>query len=1121
MKNNYKFLFALLFLFLKHQLSFGQFEVPKVIPPSPDVASLTRYAEIPVSYSTGVPDVSVPIYTVKTGSISLPISISYHASGIKVRDIASVVGLGWALNAGGTVARTVLGRRDESLDYISPYKTTDDLQTARTSVTSEGDAINLMNHFQNMNKNNFETQSDRYAYNFGGKSGFFRFDWINGSVRLIPYAPLKITKEYIDNNVAPQNLYYAITDESGTKYYFQAAESTTQGGMSPTTAWNLTRVVSADQKDEIKLHYSSGEVIVQLSEVTTVARNPGNGLSGASQVPSSTEFVRTPIGSQNYPKRLDSITTTDAIVKFEYSGDRVDGRQMRLVKVTVNNRVSNDAIKEVTLGQSYFGTSTDHTLRMRLDAIQVKGGPGSQPENYSYLYNNNVPPGYYTTSGYVFPGGSSFPPYILEDYWGYSGGGSGIPSEFLGFLNSSESNLYGGSRNPVAASVQDCILQQIKYPTGGKTVFEFENNRSENPKFYDYPNQTNANNGIVGGLRIKTIKNYSAENSLAFQKTYTYDWVGSEHTISSILFRYQQPINYGRSVINDIGSYTGHIPIGVISSNVATSSSLYPLSVLSGSPVVYGQVSEYNGTLTENTGKSVFTYYLPFDTRLESTNILSAPKFINEFTIDRGTMNPLLASKTVYKNINGLYTKVNQIENRYSPRRMNEFLTGIRVDQEVQFRDLTGYFSPDDYDTPYWLEYLNSYTWEATKGYEDVTTLDTTIITDLSDLNNPVSQTTVYNYDNLDHLLPTKKTVTDSKGGNITTEMKYPHDFTGTQPYTDMVDTYHMWAPVVEQLDYKNSVTPLSAVKNNYYNWGNNIVAPITIAGKTGTGNYESRVTFEGYDDHGKIKGVSKTGASKTCYLYSYRSQHPIAEIKNADYTTVESLLGGSPAVTAFSNLVSPDKTAIDNFLLPLRNNLPDAFISSYVYKPLVGMVSQTDAKGMTVYYEYDAFQRLKLIRDQNNNIVKTYCYNYAGQVTDCNAGGGTTTPQPSQVYARIEVLNPSWSVPIDGSTTEADIYLALYSDAACTQPVSLPQGFDVNVSTTGTYFYNNSSSVSSWPNTYSVPANTSRVLLGRYVTDSWYSYYDPYYGTIINSENYTYQVEDNGANVYIPSPTY
>jgi hypothetical protein len=36
------------------------------------------------------------------------------------------------------------------------------------------------------------------------------------------------------------------------------------------------------------------------------------------------------------------------------------------------------------------------------------------------------------------------------------------------------------------------------------------------------------------------------------------------------------------------------------------------------------------------------------------------------------------------------------------------------------------------------------------------------------------------------------------------------------------------------------------------------------------------------------------------------------------------------------------------------------------------------------LYYEYDAGYRLGLIRDANKNILKKYCYNYAGQTETC-----------------------------------------------------------------------------------------------------------------------------------------
>ena len=89
-------------------------QVPLV---SPTAASLGKYVDFPVNLHTGVPNINLPLYTVEEGPLQLPISLSYHAGGLKVLEPAGWVGAGWTLDAGGVVSRTVKGLPDE---YVGP-----------------------------------------------------------------------------------------------------------------------------------------------------------------------------------------------------------------------------------------------------------------------------------------------------------------------------------------------------------------------------------------------------------------------------------------------------------------------------------------------------------------------------------------------------------------------------------------------------------------------------------------------------------------------------------------------------------------------------------------------------------------------------------------------------------------------------------------------------------------------------------------------------------------------------------------------------------------------------------------------------------------------------------------
>jgi YD repeat-containing protein len=65
-----------------------------------------------------------------------------------------------------------------------------------------------------------------------------------------------------------------------------------------------------------------------------------------------------------------------------------------------------------------------------------------------------------------------------------------------------------------------------------------------------------------------------------------------------------------------------------------------------------------------------------------------------------------------------------------------------------------------------------------------------------------------------------------------------------------------------------------------------------------------------------------------------------------------------------------------------------DGLISTYTFDPFRGMTSEIDPKGITITYEYDEYNRLKNIKDQDGYIIKNFCYNLKGDETGCAFSG-------------------------------------------------------------------------------------------------------------------------------------
>ena len=102
---------------------------------------------------------------------------------------------------------------------------------------------------------------------------------------------------------------------------------------------------------------------------------------------------------------------------------------------------------------------------------------------------------------------------------------------------------------------------------------------------------------------------------------------------------------------------------------------------------------------------------------------------------------------------------------------------------------------------------------------------------------------------------------------------------------------------------------------------------------------------------------------------------YPVAKIQNATYSQV--VATGINFSTI--NNVNTSDASMRSELNKIRNGLPNAQVAIYSYKQGVGVTSMTDPSGYTMSYEYDIYNRLKRVRDQDGNIVSENEYHYKG----------------------------------------------------------------------------------------------------------------------------------------------
>lgn len=476
---------------------------------SPTASSLGKFVDIPVGYHTGTPNIDIPIYTVKDGPLELPISLSYHASGLKVMEQASWVGAGWAMKGPGVVSRTTRGNPDD-IAASDSYYLKDQGYFSYLFVEGLTPPTFAYSEFAGGNR---DGEADIFFFSCGDYSGSFSFR-ADKTLDVVPQQEVDIKPVFCSGsgcNSNPTNGIldgWIITTPDGIKYYYgktvdDASDVDPMESVQPystatgltyskeVSSWYLYKIESPDKLNTVTLRYAKenyGFYTIAMFPVPNTGYAP-TGSDGINLVKNTVNGVR-----------LESIQFTGGTVTFVPDADlRQDlcsdvgglsdldqsplsttaAKALKQIRIQGTNL---DKLFEFSYGyfednvnplRGTFGVSsgleTTYTIhtdkkRLKLLSLQERSFDGTvviPAHVFSYYDESSVPR---TLS-------------LAQDHWGYFNGATGN-TKLIPPISVDGGNTYdqGGNANREAAwpAMRAGALKSIRYPTGGRTDFEFE-----------------------------------------------------------------------------------------------------------------------------------------------------------------------------------------------------------------------------------------------------------------------------------------------------------------------------------------------------------------------------------------------------------------------------------------------------------------------------------------------------------------------------------------------------------------------------------------------------------------------------------------------------------------------
>lgn len=941
---------------------------------SPNASTLGQFGEIPVSQFTGIPNIQIPIYDFTIDGHVFPISISYHTSGIRLEQKPSWIGAGWNLSAGGAIVRKQNGGADEVQG-----------QNPNITITSQGYFHNL----QFLNQSNWGTENyinnyltthsgeslaegddvdaDEFMFDFMGYHGSFFMDH-TGTWQIKCDRCVHVDSMKLDNVTftLPDSIQlshtkvikgFIITGDDGVRYRFGYDDdaidyaipfSEQHDSYWSSSAWHLTEVIFPSG-NRIQLSYVRGHFTSQLWYDLSMRGGQYSDVtySFASHSPNDTVDCGVLIS----PSYLTQITHPLGQVKF-YSSDRVQlEHKSRLTnqsnpskfyyllhglhgeyhfppdKAPIQSRsldsivMTNNHQEIVRRAKFVYYAGADKKLG--LDALRLLG-KGSEAQSYTFEYFNreSLPKAYNTQR---------------TDHWGYYRGSRWTNHDHL--LSARDAvDYYAGYG----------VLNKITYPTGGYTRFEYERHKSyqtlnADKTGLDYSTHT------VGGCRIKKIYSsptgLSSDEIVAKEYFYVRDYQlnGQYGTSSGILAGLPK---------YDISGYVLTCPKkSTLSCSIEMTSMMH--SVFSGGVNSMGSHIGYSEVAEVYPNGSYRIY-----------------KFSN---YDNGYMdNPATA---VYDGTQRKFVKFSSLEQtRGLLLQLDEYNA-----QDSLMKSTVYNYTMDTtrFIRGFYINVLdcvkkngNYYPIVEACTYKHYLELPKLVGVDEFTYSNGVSSHSFHNYHYNQYGQVSRVVESHSRCDSMETRYSYIWEM----PDFNQSDFLRSPYLSVQRRIYQQNWDNWDKKSYAYNRLGANLYVP-TLAFNYSYGNNGCGVDtiFCDYDSKGKtIYQVRNNGYDPVVYLWHSSGQYIVGIVKNATISQVMQVLNCSKDFLGDM----PDNS--EGYMRTLRQQLPHALVTSYIYKPLVGVIMEISSSGIETHYEYDNYCRLNGVINDWGEYIETYEYNIA-----------------------------------------------------------------------------------------------------------------------------------------------